>query len=175
MQIFCFVMEGEALADPLSFSTFGHACLLLFQVLTGDGWSMLMLDAMADESQGCTRHPEDGAPSDCGSPLALPYFLSFVIIGTLVFLNLVVAVVLETFSSLSERQAEHERRLAEMGYGLANDDSVDEFIGLWSECMHAHTCTSYAPTMQPICTHHHTAPPQPAHSALPRPHALACL
>ena len=135
VQSFCFIMEGEALAGPLSFSTFGHACLLLFQVLTGDGWSMLMLDAMADESQGCTRHPEDGAPSDCGSPLALPYFLSFVIIGTLVFLNLVVAVVLETFSSLSERQAEHERRLAEMGYGLANDDSVDEFISLWSECM----------------------------------------
>ena len=51
-----------------------------------------MLDAMVDEAHGCDPHAR---PTDCGSPLALPYFLSFMVLGSFVFLNLVLAVVLE--------------------------------------------------------------------------------
>ena len=51
--------------------------LLLFQCLTGDDWSMVMDDAMVTPERGCSY--EDG---NCGSPLAVPYFVSFLLLGT---------------------------------------------------------------------------------------------
>merc|ERR1719498_2217698 len=100
MNLFTYVQHGEDLSEDRNFETFGNACLLLFQCLTGDGWSAIMDDAMISEERGCDPAPEDGSPSDCGSPLALPYFISFTVIGSFVMLNLVVAVILENFTSL---------------------------------------------------------------------------
>lgn len=59
-----------------------------------------MDDAMVNEARGCDPSPDDGSPSDCGSPLALPFFISFMVIGSFVFLNLVVAVILDNFTAL---------------------------------------------------------------------------
>ena len=59
-------------------------------------WSGLMADAMVHESSGhCSE-----AEGNCGTPLAVAYFISFQVIGTFVFLNLVVAVILENFTSV---------------------------------------------------------------------------
>merc|ERR1719453_1623512 len=82
MNLFTFVAYGDDLNEVRNFESFGNAFLLLFQCLTGDGWSAIMDDAMIDEERGCDPHPEDGSPSDCGSPLALPYFISFLVIGS---------------------------------------------------------------------------------------------
>ena len=41
-------------------------------------------------------------PSDCGSPAAYAYFISFTVIGMLVLANLVVAVILQNFSTLGD-------------------------------------------------------------------------
>ena len=74
----------------------GNAFLLLLQCLTGDGWSSVMADAMKDEASGkCSM-----AEGNCGSAAAIPFFISFQVIGSFVFLNLVVAVILENFSTL---------------------------------------------------------------------------
>uniref|UniRef100_A0A7S2NBM4 Calcium-channel protein CCH1 n=1 Tax=Haptolina brevifila TaxID=156173 RepID=A0A7S2NBM4_9EUKA len=100
MNLFTFVKQGENINDVRNFETFGNACLLLFQCITGDGWSAMMDDAMITEEYGCDPSPEDGSPSNCGSPLALPYFITFVVIATFVFLNLVVAVILENFTAI---------------------------------------------------------------------------
>ena len=97
VNMFTFVRQGEALTKYSSFETFGGACLLLFQCLTGDGWSAIMDDCMINEERGCD--PE-ASPSDCGTPLALPYFISFTIIGTFAYLNIVIAVILDHFSTL---------------------------------------------------------------------------
>ena len=100
MNMFTYVMHGEDLSDVRNFESFPRACLLLFQSLTGDGWSNLMNDCMVNEERGC--NPER-SPSDCGSPLALPYFISFVVIGSFVFLNIVVAVILDNFTTLGNQ------------------------------------------------------------------------
>ena len=100
MNLFSYVMHGGDLGDERNFETVGNSFLTLFQCLTGDGWSAMMNDAMVDEARGCDPAPEDGSPSDCGSPLAMPFFISFIVIGTFVFLNLIVAVILENFTAL---------------------------------------------------------------------------
>ena len=48
---------------------------------------------------GCDSSPEDGTPSNCGTSLAVPYFVSYILIGSFVFLNLVVAIVLGAFDA----------------------------------------------------------------------------
>ena len=100
------------------------------QVLTADGWHALMLETMVDEEQGCTS---TGVQSNCGSWLAMPYFISFVLLSTFVVLNLMLAIVLERFLSDSQRREELEepdkRRLPR----CISSEDVDEFCELWSE------------------------------------------
>ena len=56
-----------------NFHDIGRAFLLLFQCITGDAWSGLMMEAMVTEESGlCTE-----AEGNCGTPVALPYFISF--------------------------------------------------------------------------------------------------
>jgi len=89
VHLFAFVGEGVMLHGPRSFRSVGGACELLLQCLTGDGWSTLMLD--------CANPPEHGQcdpnrdPTDCGSPVAFVYFISYTIIGMLVLTNCIVA------------------------------------------------------------------------------------
>ena len=97
MNLFTYVAHGGDLNEHRNFETFGSACLLLFQCLTGDGWSAIMDDCMIDQERGCDPN---ALPSDCGSPLALPFFISYTVIGSFVFLNLVVAVILDNFTAL---------------------------------------------------------------------------
>lgn len=66
-----------------------------------------MADAMVEESSGlCSQR--DG---DCGSWMAIPYFISFLLIGSFVFLNLVVAVILQNFSSIGSQDPALVRRV----------------------------------------------------------------
>ena len=99
--------------------TFTNACLLLFQCLTGDGWSAIMDDAMIDEERGCDP---DAVPTDCGSPIAVPYFIAFELIGAFVMLNLVVAVILENFTSLGKGNTD-----------LVSRADVELFSEVWSD------------------------------------------
>ena len=61
-----------------------------------------MMDAMITEETGkCVA-----AEGNCGTRSALPYFLSFQVIACFVMLNLVVAVILDNFTSLGSQNPE---------------------------------------------------------------------
>jgi hypothetical protein len=99
LDLFTYVVHQDSINDDRNFDTLGKAGLLLFQVLTGDTWSGLMADAMVSEQLGhCNMEA-----GDCGSWVALPYFISFQIIGSFVLLNVIVAVILEAFTSISSQ------------------------------------------------------------------------
>jgi len=117
MQFFTFVQHGDDLNENRNFESFGNACLLLFQCLTGDGWSAIMDDAMINEERGCDPL---AVPTDCGSPIAVPYFISFTIIGSFVMLNLVVAVILENFTALGNVNSD-----------LVSTNDIVEFKEAW--------------------------------------------
>jgi hypothetical protein len=86
VDLFCFLAHQEGINEQRNFKHLGNAALLLFQCLTNDAWSGLMADAMLDETSGLCS---DEAGS-CGSWVAVPYFISFQIIGSFVLLNLIV-------------------------------------------------------------------------------------
>ena len=117
VQLFTFVMRGDNLTDDRNFDTFGQAALLLFQVITGDGWSGLMEDCMVDQARGC-----DPAEGNCGSWVALPCFLTYLLIATFVVINLVIAVVLENFTMLGSQDP-----------NMITGNDIDVFKEVWAE------------------------------------------
>ena len=99
VDLFTYLAHQENIDENRNFESLPNSGLLLFQVLTQDAWSGIMADAMASEDRGaCTV--ERG---DCGTWIAIPYFISFQLIGSCVFLNLVVAVILENFTSVGSQ------------------------------------------------------------------------
>ena len=102
VNVFTYVVQQENITTQRNFETLGNAMLLLFQCLTGDNWSGLMSDALVEEASGlCTT-----AAGNCGSKGSIAYFIAFQLLGSFVFLNLVVAVILENFSSLGNLNPE---------------------------------------------------------------------
>ena len=68
--------------------------------------------------------PPDCEPDagNCGTPAAIPYFLTFVLLITIIMLNLFTAVIIESF----EKQQEQEQ-------WKLNPQSLEDFVNLWAE------------------------------------------
>ena len=135
VQLFTYLMHGEEINDQRNFEHFGNAYLLLMQCLTGDNWSGLMYDSMVGPERGCD--PE-ALPSDCGSKLAIPYFVSFTVIGTFVLLNLVVAVILENFTALSDLDPQ-----------LVSASDIADLGDEWAKCVHLPRSPQIFPCISP--------------------------
>jgi len=116
VNLFTYVVAQENLTAERNFKTLGSSMLLLFQALTGDNWSGMMVDAAVSASTGkCSA-----AEGNCGSPGAIPFFMSFMLLASMVVLNLVVAVILENFSSLGNVRTD-----------LVSKDDMDTFKEAW--------------------------------------------
>jgi len=118
VQLFTYFTYGEVLTEDRNFESFGSGLLLLFQVLTGDDWAALMDDCMVTpENSDCTLEA-----GNCGSPAAIPFFVSYQLIGSFVLLNLVVAVILENFTTLGNVNPD-----------LISSSDIANFTEAWSE------------------------------------------
>ena len=124
--LFTYVKLGDAVNPNANFITFGGAMLLLFQALTGDSWSAIMRDLMVGPDDGCNP---DMVPTDCGTGMALPYFLSYMLISNFVCLNLIVAVVIENFSNLKNARLEKEKNPD----GIVSSDNIEDYRERWAE------------------------------------------
>ena len=107
VQLFTYLQRGDLFTEDRNFDDFGEALLVSFETLTGDGWSSMMFEARAD--------------TDHGGPYATAYFFSYQLLCSNVILNLVVAVILENFTSI----------------GGANEDlvapqDIERFTKAWS-------------------------------------------
>jgi len=125
VHLFTFVAHGDPITNAhgginpqRNFDTIGNAFLVLLQCLTADGWSTLMADAMQDETNGLCSVDM----GDCGSPLAIPFFISFQIVGSFIFLNLVLAVILDNFATLYFISPD-----------LVSSSDLEIFADVWSE------------------------------------------
>ncbi|KAF8072369.1 NaCP60E [Scenedesmus sp. PABB004] len=110
------VRRNGGLNEHANFERFWTAALTLFKVATNDNWTDVMLAAMV--------HPPecDASAGECGSWVVYPYFLSFVLLVSIIMLNLFTAVILESF----EAQQEQDR-------WKLRPEHLDEFVELWAE------------------------------------------
>lgn len=91
--------------DPDRFGSLWASLLTMFGILTLEGW----VDIMRDQMAGIPV--PGGAEPLRTSPVAAPiFFVSFILGGTMVFLNLLVGVIVNSLSESAAEAAEESRR-----------------------------------------------------------------
>ena len=90
--------------DPFRFGTLQVALVTLFQVATAEDWSTTLYTQM----YGCAQAGYEGREALCTHPTAYPviapaYFISFILMGTMIILNLFIGVIM---NGMAEAQAE---------------------------------------------------------------------
>lgn len=109
--------------DPVHFGTLPLAVLTLFIVVTGENWSATLYTQM----YGCEQFGYEGVEALCtassGQPILAPlFFVSFIVLGTMVILNLVIGVAM---NSMQEAQVENERMDEAVRGGDATHPSLE--------------------------------------------------
>lgn len=89
--------------DPMHFGDLPISALTLFRVVTLEGWTEILYINM----YGCDKVGYDGMIEMCKQPEAMPalavgYFVSFVLIGTMVVLNLFIGVIMNGMEEAQE-------------------------------------------------------------------------
>jgi hypothetical protein len=102
MQLFGKIKFGENMNADANFRNFGNAMLTLVRMVTGEGWNSVMYDCTL--SSDCDASAECAIGECCGTAAAPMYFITFVIFGNFVTLNLLIAVVLDNFSHMSNEE-----------------------------------------------------------------------
>lgn len=94
--------------DPTRFGTLPLTFLTLFQCVTMEGWA----DIMHTQMWGCNQFIQSGTETSCtasrGMPIIAPiYFISFIILGTMIILNLFIGVMMNSLQEMQEERAKH--------------------------------------------------------------------
>jgi voltage-gated sodium channel len=100
--------------DPAHFGSLGRAMLTLFTVVTLEGWAELMYL----ELHGCQTLAEGAANALCltpePQPLAAPaYFITFILFGTMIVLNLFIGVIMNSMQEAALETARAEQLKAQ--------------------------------------------------------------
>jgi voltage-gated sodium channel len=111
--------------DPFRFGTLARALITLFQVATAEDWSTTLYTQM----YGCAFAGYDGKEQLCTAPGARPilapfYFISFILIGTMIILNLFIGVIMNSMSESQREAEEHAER--ERLHGAKPSDSTQQ-------------------------------------------------
>ncbi len=99
--------------DPVHFGSLPTSLLSLFRVVTLEGWTELLYIQM----RGCDVYGYDGMAALCTAPQAAPptavlFFVSFILLGTMIVLNLFIGVIT---NSMAEAQVENAEAALETG------------------------------------------------------------
>ena len=119
MNLFGKVKFGENLNEDANFTNFGHSLLLLLRMVTGEAWNSVMYDCMIDTD--CDSAADCARGECCGNDGAPLYFITFVILGTFITLNLLIAVVLDNFSNNKKEEGTN-----------ITDAHIEDFAQAWS-------------------------------------------
>ena len=96
--------------DPMHFGGLGRAMLTLFSVVTLEGWVEVMdLQRLgSDKVEGFEGQMKALGAVPHAMPLAaVAYFVSFVLVGTMVMLNLVIGVIINAMDDAHKEALEH--------------------------------------------------------------------
>ncbi|KAJ9468915.1 Muscle calcium channel subunit alpha-1 [Diplonema papillatum] len=89
VELFGTVMLHEGLTEHHNFRSLPKASITLFTLCTGETW--------VDVMEAC-RVTTNCSGDECGTEWAVPYFVSFMLIGHLVGLNLVIMIIIEVLN-----------------------------------------------------------------------------
>ena len=98
--------------DPEHFGTLGATALTLFQVVTLEGWADIMRTQIAGPA---------------GAAVSIAYFVSFILLGTMITLNLLIGVIVNGMDEARQDMEDdtRERHLTATGEARLGDDVVE--------------------------------------------------
>ena len=103
--------------DPAHFDSIGHAMLSLFQIITMEGWVDLLNAQMFGPNSG---NGAGGASAMTTHGLvAVVYFISFILLGTMIMLNLFIGVIMKSMGEVEEETAAADRARHKKEFGAA--------------------------------------------------------
>jgi voltage-gated sodium channel len=114
--------------DPVHFGTLALSLLTLFRVVTLEGWTELLYTQM----YGCNLFGYADTPALCTQPSAMPvaavvFFCSFILLGTMIILNLFIGVIMNALQEAHEEAQEQEQARAEAaGTARTLDEDIAE-------------------------------------------------
>ncbi len=108
--------------DPWHFGNLENSMVSLFRIVTLEDWTDIMYINMF----GCDNYA--GYPGPCNNPSASPvmaalFFISFVMFGTMIVLNLFIGVIMSSMNEMKvEKELEQKVKIKESGDTTINDD-----------------------------------------------------
>lgn len=120
--------------DPTHFADLQTSMLSLFRVVTLEDWTDIMYINMF----GCENYGYDGSMDVCVNSMANPagsviFFVSFVLIGTMIFLNLFIGVIMNGMDEAKAEMALNNR--VESGEKKAEIEDIENKIGELQELL----------------------------------------
>ena len=123
-------MANPPFHSRLNFRTFANSFYTTFRMATGEGWNDLyneLTKTNDTQNHKCMENPKyedvkDNEPVGCGSPLiGVLFFSSYLIVVTLIFLNLFIAIILNGYFETRDQSRKE-----------LNSDALDKFALAWS-------------------------------------------
>jgi hypothetical protein len=134
MNFFMHVGYSDNLNGQFNFETIFRSMVTLFPLCTSAGWSVYLESTSFDGPPKCNPNLTTAsyiAAGDCGNnAVAVPFFVTFLVITFLVVINMYIAVILENFNLAKE----------EVQQGLTDDD-YDMYYERWQ--MYDPKCTQF--------------------------------
>mgnify|MGYP003985689249 FL=1 len=129
--------------DPIHFESLHISLLSLFRVATLEDWTDIMYTAI----YGCQNYGYSGLQELCKNSEAFPflgwfYFVSFVLLATFVFLNLLIGVIISNMEDIKEKERMRlDPDLAKLGGSEANAKILINKIKKDMALLEAHIAT----------------------------------
>jgi len=119
--------------DPVHFGTLGSSLLTLFEVVTLEGWNNIFHLQLYGSDVFGYEGLEIAAPNPTAFPIIAPlYFISFILICTMIILNLFIGVIMKGMEEMqNENMARDMKELEERG-----GSSTSEEISLIVNSLH---------------------------------------
>jgi len=125
--------ELSGMSQDVNFQSFYLAMVMLFRISTGESWNSLMHDCFSGAN--CSEPPHR---KECGNTgIAVFFFVSFMIIGSFVFVNLFIAVIIEKLFECEEDDGTDDMSV------MAKD--LESFVEAWARI--SPDGSSYIPTV----------------------------
>ena len=116
VHLFGKIARGAYVTNYANFDNFINAVLLLFRLMTGEGWAGFMYEAAQTEAPFCSDQLDE-----CGFRFISPiFFVTFIVIAMFVMLNLIVAILLKEFSNVCDEDS-----------GVITTDNLQDFSYQW--------------------------------------------
>lgn len=124
MNLFGTVKFGDNINSNNNFINFLNSMIFLIRTTTGDAWNDSMHE-LASKQPNCKDQTYEEllneGPQGCGSYYAYFYFVSFMIINSMVIMNLFIAVVVDSLIRDTET------------YDAVDPDQIKDFFELWGK------------------------------------------